>query len=90
MKKACVECEHLNEEENSILLLTKKNGLTELTRFYGINGNVKRSPIGNGKILKCERKGLLHRNHNIYKTRKCGDFSNRRKRANIATKVRMS
>ena len=74
MNVRCIECKHLKEKENSILLLTEKNGIVGLKRFYSISGNVKRSPIGNGKILKCERKGFLHRNHNIYKTRKCGDF----------------
>ena len=74
MNVRCIECKHLKEKENSILLLTEKNGITELARFYSTKGNVKRSPIENGKILKCEIKGILRFNWNIYKDRKCPRF----------------
>ena len=74
----CIDCKRLKAKEETVLILTKrKNGeLPELVKFYGFPKNAKSNPFGFGKYLWCEAKQrYLRRNWNIYKQRKCSDFS---------------
>lgn len=77
-KVRCVDCRHLKAKEETEFLLTKhkEDQIPELTKFYMLPKNAKSNLFGFGKYLWCEAKGrYLRRNWNLYKQRKCSDFS---------------